>query len=37
MLAEPRYKQKWSEDPRNTRWASGELARSFYFFSINQQ
>jgi len=22
MLAEPRYKQKWSEDPRNTRWAN---------------
>ena len=24
MLAEPRSRQKWSDDPRNTRWASGE-------------
>ena len=24
MLAEPRSRQKWSEDPRNTRWASGK-------------
>ena len=23
MLAEKRYKQKWSEDPRNTRWSEG--------------
>ena len=24
MLAERRSKQKWSEDPRNTRWSEGD-------------
>ena len=23
MLAEKRFKHKWSEDPRNTRWSEG--------------
>jgi hypothetical protein len=31
MLAEARSKQKWSEDPRNTKWSSGI---NVYWFNI---
>ena len=30
MLAEKRYKQKWSDDPRNTRWSGGEDEKAEY-------
>lgn len=31
MLAEKRYKQKWSDDPRNTRWSKGKSLPLFQY------
>lgn len=38
MLAEKRYKQKWSDDPRNTRWSKGKSLPLFqtYQYSLKR-
>ena len=36
MLAEKRVKEKWCQDPRNTRWSNGEFSYRQVYVSSYQ-